>query len=455
MAYLCSLAFILYIDRICIGQAAEKMKADLNLSNSQFGMVGGAFMIAYGIFEVVTGHWGDRYGSRRVLTRIVIWWSVFTALTGCVQRFSLDSGWRVPMPWTDAQGLRIEITLVYNSFVLLLLVRFLFGAGEAGALPNAARVISRWFPEGGRGPAQALISMSAQVGGAVAPPAAAYLIVTVGWRWAFIIFGSLGVVWAFFFSRWFRDDPAKHQAVNPPELQFIRGGLPAESLHWAAVEHPAIPWKVVLLCPNIWLLGVAIACTSFYSYMLFLWFPNYLKEGRGAGELASGWLASLPLALGAGGVLFGGFLGDWLTKRTGSRRLALGSMGAGGLLCAGVLVTSSIFAADTRVATVLCALAFMFSDIQLAAWWAAMGDIGGRHLGALFGFCNMIGIGGGFVSQVSLGFFLDYMHDKLGLTGRAQWDPAFYVFGGLMFCGAVCWLFINPSLPAVPEEKTK
>src|SRR5262245_11909236 len=186
MAYLCSLAFILYVDRVCISQAGTSMKKDLNLSNTQWGLVGGAFMIAYGAFEIITGHWGDRFGSRRVLTRIVLWWSAFTALTGCVWYFSFAVGGVV----------------IFNSFMLLLLVRFLVGAGEAGALPHAARVISIWCPPGRRGPPQALISASAQLGGALAPPVAAFLILSVGWRWAFVLFGSLGIVWAWLFARW-------------------------------------------------------------------------------------------------------------------------------------------------------------------------------------------------------------------------------------------------------------
>src|SRR6185503_4350507 len=125
MGFLCSLAFVLYIDRICIGQAGTAMKAELGLSNSQWGLVGVAFQIAYAIFEPTTGHWGDRFGSRRVLIRIVLWWSVFTALTGCVWKFSWESGWRVGLGWGP------EVPLLFDSFLLLLLIRFLFGAGEA------------------------------------------------------------------------------------------------------------------------------------------------------------------------------------------------------------------------------------------------------------------------------------------------------------------------------------
>src|SRR4051794_32627644 len=213
MGYLCTLAYILYIDRICIGQAGTVMKAELGLSNFQWGLVGVAFQIAYAVFEPTTGHWGDRYGSRWVLTRIVLWWSAFTALTGCVGKFTFP----------------LLPGIALNGFLLLLLVRFLFGAGEAGALPNAARVISPWFPPRRRGAAQALISPSAQIGGATAPWVAAYFIQSpyVGWRLAFAIFGSLGLVWAFFFARWFRDDPATHPAVNDAERRYILGGRPA------------------------------------------------------------------------------------------------------------------------------------------------------------------------------------------------------------------------------------
>jgi sugar phosphate permease len=431
MGYLCALSYILYIDRICIGQAGTVMKAELDLSNFQWGLVGVAFQVAYAVFEPATGHWGDRYGSRRVLTRIVLWWSAFTALTGGVWKFSAE----------------LLPGLVVNGFLLLLSIRFLFGGGEAGALPNAARVIAQWFPPGRRGPAQALISTSAQIGGATAPWVAAYFIQSeyIGWRLSFVIFGSLGVVWAFFFVRWFRDSPATHPGVNDAERRYICSDQPPVGPDGdrAGREHCAVPWGQVLRNRNIWLLGAINACSSFYSYMLFLWFPTYLKEGRGLDELTSGRMGSLPYLFGATGVLLGGYLGDWLTARTGSRRLALGGMGTVGLTLAGVLVASSVRANTPLVAVLLCSIGYFFSYLQLAARWAAMGDVGGRHLGAMFGLCNMIGLSGGAISQVLLGQFVDHMK-RLGLEGRAQWDPAFPLYGGVLVAGGLLWLFVNP-----------
>jgi sugar phosphate permease len=185
--------------------------------------------------------------------------------------------------------------------------------------------------------------------------------------------------------------------------------------------------------------------------MLFLWFPTYLKEGRGLEEVRSGQLGSLPYLFGATGVLLGGYLGDWLTTRTGSRRLALGGIGTAGLLLAGTLVGSSVLADEPLAAVLLCSVGHFCSYVQLAVWWAAMGDIGGRHLGALFGLCNMIGLAGGGVSQVFLGWFADHMKG-LGFEGRPQWDPAFYVYGGVLIAGGLLWLFINPRRPVVPAD---
>src|SRR6187401_3375083 len=167
LLFMCTLALLLYIDRICIGQAESSIRAELGFSKAAMAWVFNAFMLAYCLFEVPTGHWGDRFGSRGVITRIVIWWSIFTALTGAA-----------------------------FGFYSLVAFRFLFGAGEAGAFPNAARVVTNWFPPGERGMARGAVTMTSQLGGALAPPLAAALIGLVGWRWTFLAFGVLGVVWA-------------------------------------------------------------------------------------------------------------------------------------------------------------------------------------------------------------------------------------------------------------------
>ena len=150
LALLFSLSIITYIDRVCISVAGPRMQQDLAIPPDLWGWVVGAFAFSYAAFEIPTGALGDRLGPRRVLTRIVVWWSLFTTLTGTV-----------------------------SNYFLLLATRFCFGAGEAGAYPNSSTAISRWFPAAERGRAQGLVWMASRVGGAVSP----FLVIPIQRRW--------------------------------------------------------------------------------------------------------------------------------------------------------------------------------------------------------------------------------------------------------------------------------
>jgi MFS transporter, ACS family, glucarate transporter len=442
LAWLCSLAFILYLDRLCISKAAPQIEEELGISHTAMGFVFGAFTIAYGLFEVPTGRWGDRFGSRGVLTRIVLWWSLFTVLTGCVWPFHLDAGYRVHLFW-------IDLPLFFDSFLLLLLIRFLFGAGEAGALPNAARVVARWFPAGGRGPAQGMINTATLIGGAAAPVIAAYVIDLGGWRWTFLLFGVVGAVWAVGFYRWFRDSPAEHPATNEVERRFIAGDTGGLKL----AEHAPVPWGRVLCNANIWLLGGIITCCAFASYMYFFWYPTYLEKGRGLESVLSGWLSGMVLAAGAVGATLGGYLSDWLVRLTGSRRHSRRWIGFSCLAASALALLASVKCDNAMVATSFTALACLCAYAVLATWWAAVTDISGKHLGTLFGLMNSLGVPGAFASQVFFGWFADWRNAH-GFQGRDQWDPGFYLYAAVLLAGAVGWLFVDTTKPVVEPAQS-
>ena len=173
---------ITYLDRVCISVAGPLMQRDLHIGPVGWGWVTGMFTVSYCLFEIPTGVLGDRIGPRRVLTRIVIWWSAFTALTGAV-----------------------------TGYVPLLITRFLFGAGEAGAFPNASIVVSRWFPPARRATMCGVLLMSSQIGGALAPLLVVPIQSRYGWRASFFVFGALGIGWAGAWYAWFRDSPP-HEA---------------------------------------------------------------------------------------------------------------------------------------------------------------------------------------------------------------------------------------------------
>jgi sugar phosphate permease len=361
------------------------------------------------LFEVPTGRWGDRFGSRGVLTRIVVWWSAFTALTGAV-----------------------------TSLTVLIAVRFLFGAGEAGAYPNAARVIARWFPLEERGRVQGLMLTSAQLGAAIAPAMAAYLILAVGWRWTFVMFSLFGLVWAAVFFRWFRDDPAEHPATNKAELKLIEQGRGA-----GPVEHSQpIPWRRMVANRNIWLLGMIQTCSSFVSYMYMGWYPTYLEKGRGVGPVEAGWLSSLVLAGAAVGCLASGFITDWLARVTHRNPLRHRLYGFFGTAVSAAALWAGIECETALATSIWASVAFMAAISQQATFWTVTMEISGKHLGTIFGLMNSLGVPGAFASTLFLGRFADWMQAR-GHEGRAQWDPAFYVYAAILLVGAFCWLAVD------------
>jgi len=428
LAFLAAMTFILYLDRACINQAAPVIKKELGISDTRLGFVFGAFTLAYAVFEIPAGWWGDRYGSRRILTRIVVWWSLFTALTGAALGFGT-----------------------------LLVIRFLFGAGEAGALPNCARVLRGWFPDSSRGRAQGFVTTAMMIGGAAAPVASQWLIDRVGWRWSFVVFALTGVAWALAFYAWFRDDPAEHPATNDAERRLIAArrkpresagtaqeALAAELAPDKAEVHGPIPWDRVISCANIWLLGAVLMTMSAMYEVLSSWYPTYLQNARGASQDLSSRLASLVLTSGAVGAFFGGWLTDWLVQKTGSPRwgrTAQAVVGAG-LSSVGILV--SIWTDSTVAASAFVALAAFGVQLQLPSWWASATQVSGRHLGALFGMLNMMGGVGRILSQLFVGSFADW-RKSLGYSGRAQWDPALYAYVVVALIGMVLWSQINPE----------
>src|SRR5215813_494889 len=178
VAYAIALAVITYIDRVCISQALPAMRKDLGLGPVEEGAIFSAFGWAYALFEIPGGYLGDRIGPRAVLARVVLWWSFFTAATG----------WA----W---------------NFMSLAVTRFLFGMGEAGCFPNLTKTFTTWLPPKERVRAQSMMWLSARWGGAFTPLLVVQVMLLIGWRHSFESFGVLGVIWAFFFYRWFRNDP--------------------------------------------------------------------------------------------------------------------------------------------------------------------------------------------------------------------------------------------------------
>ena len=405
-----TLAILSYIDRVCISQAAPVMSADLGFSKTQMGAIFGAFTLAYALFEIPGGWLGDWIGPRRVLTRIVLWWSTFTAATGLA-----------------------------SSFWSLAAIRFLFGAGEAGCFPNLTKAFSIWLPFREQVQAQGLLWTFARWGGAFTPPLVIFVFRYMSWRWAFVLFGALGIVWAMWFFFWYRDNPRDHPAVNSAEQALL------EQNQRLATRHVRVPWLKLISSRSVVLLWVQYFCLCFPWYFYVTWLPTYLQEGRKLSPAASAGYAILPLLLGGFGCLFSAFLSRRLSRRSGNIRSSRRALACAGFLGAGLMLLVSIQLTNPAAAMIVMGLAGFCNDLIMPPSWAACMDIGGKYTGTVSGSMNMMGNMAGFVAPVMGGFILQQT--------RGDWNLFLYLMAAMYLAGTLCWPFIDAVTPLEVEDQ--
>ena len=434
LGFACSLALLTYLDRICIMQARQSIKDDLGFSESDMGLIFAAFMVGYMLLEVPGGWMGDRWGSRRVVTGIVLAWSLFTALTGCIWPFVWDSGRQLQLG-------SLAVPLAVNSLAMMLLVRFLFGLGEAGAFPNITRIIRDWFPADKRASALGWIWTCARLGGALAPVLLSLLTVLLGWRQAFWLFGLIGVSWAMLFFVRFRDRPEEDPRCNDAERALIRpASAPSDR-----GGHAWPSWRVLAGSPTVW----AVCAASFFIncgwYFYATWQPKYWDEVHGIADTDSGWLTGATFLCGAAGNLLGGFCSDRLLRRGVSRRWSRALIGLCGYLLAGLCVLAAGFAGSVWQAETLLCLGFIANDLTVPIIWAVCTDVGGRCAGTLSGLMNMMGGFGAILSPALLPHAHKWLHASF--DHRVSWRIIFAGLAASWFLGALAWLFIDAGKP--------
>ena len=400
--------FITYLDRICIGLVGKRIITEFHLTNEQFGWVLSAFSLAYALFEIPSGILGDRKGQKMVLTRIVLWWSLFTFLTGA------------------ATGL-----------LSLIIVRFLFGVGEAGALPNASGVISRWLPanELSRGVAGALVGQIA--GAAFAPFIVVPIAMAFGWRTTFFVNAFVGLLWVIVCVRWFRNNPSEMRGITDEEKKFIERNR-------CFVSHSqTISWKKVLANRSLLALVSSFFCSQWGMYFFIAWMPVYLQQGRHFSETNMKFITSLIFIPAIATSLVGGMLSDRLVRKKGLKfgRCSIGmlSMGINSIL----FLIEATTASNTILVTSFIA-GFACQLILGVVAFAVCLDIGGNHVGAVSGFMNCIGQIGAFFLAIVFGKIVDTTHSFI--------SPLF-VIAALLFLGSLLWFAVDPTKKLVLQNE--
>ena len=404
-----SLAMITYLDRACIATLAPGIMRDLGLSTVQMGYVFTAFQLAYGVFEVPTAAWADRRGTRSVLSRIVLWWSCLTAATAAA-----------------------------FSYPVMLAVRFLFGAGEAGAWPCVARTFSRWIPMRERGTVQGIFFAGAHLVGGLTPALIlGWMLPHMSWRAVFVSFGAVGFLWVAVWHSWFRNDPSEHPAVNAAELSRIVAERPRDSAHAAGWRY----WRGLLRNRNMIALSVMYVPNCMMFYFCITWLPTYLKQRHGFDAAALGFFAGLPLIVSMPGDLLGGMVTDRVAARFGLR---IGRCGVGGAayVIAGLALLLAARSSSPVAAATLIAVATGMTMFTLGAAWSTVIEVGRNHVAVVGATMNSIG---------NLAAMLNPLIVAYSVQWFGSWNLPLYVMGVLFLIGAACWTLIDPTRPVFDE----
>lgn len=396
------LTVLLYVDRACISAAKSDISNDLDFSMTDFGWIMAIFTLGYALFQTPAGKLADKYGARGAIASIVAIWSILTAITGAA--------------W---------------NYTSMLIIRFLFGAGEAGAFPALSKVVYNWFPLGERGIVQGINFSGSRLGAAFAMPLVAWLLNEIGWRQTFVVFGVFGVLYGVLWYLLFRDKPENSKYVSPEELKYIKEHRQQPS----NLVSTAVPFSTIIKSTTMWKTMLQYICSNFTFYFSLTWMFPYIQERFGLGLVEAGFYTSIPLIGGAFGNWASGFLVDTIYKKGNlklSRRLPA---------IIGFVLSAIGMIMVTQVSTPVLSIAFMTlavfgADMTLSPSWAFCIDVGEENAGVVSGTMNMAGNLGAFVTIIAFPYFFKW-------TG--SYEPFFITCAVLSLLAILLWWTMDPE----------
>lgn len=395
---LCAMYFITYIDRVNVSAAAEPIKLELGLSNTQLGLAFSAFGYPYLIFQVMGGWFGDRFGARWTLTVCGLIWAAATMLTGAV-----------------------------GGLYSLLAVRVLLGFGEGATFPVATRAMASWLPGGKSGWAQGITHASARIGNALTPPLMVALIAVISWRGSFVVVGFISLLWVVIWAWYFRDDPRSHTGVKPHELS----NLPAPRLPGSGGP---IPWAKLLrrMAPVIFV----YFCYGWTLWTFLSWVPQFMLHNFNLNLKNSALFSGLVFMGGVVGDALGGYISDLILKRTGSLIYARRNMVVFGMAGSLLFSIPILFTRDPVMAALFLSATFFFAELTIGPMWAIPMDIAPAYAGTASGLMNTGSALAAILSPLIFGLIID-------ATGN--WTLPFVGTIALMFIGLVAAFTMRPD----------
>lgn len=409
LGLLCAMYLITYVDRVNLATAADSIKKELQLSNTQLGVLQSAFGYPYLLFQIFGGWIGDTFGPRRTLFVCGVIWAAATILTGFT-----------------------------GGLVTLFVCRLLVGVGEGATFPVATRAMQNWTPFGRRGFAQGLTHAFARLGNAVTPPVVAWLIAAIAWRGSFITLGCVSLVWVVIWFVYFRDSPSEHRGMTPQILATLPNrGVPEHRMRprvpWAALSRRMAPVTIVYFC---------------YGWTLWLyltWLPLYFLHEYRFDLKRSALFTSAVFFAGVAGDYLGGEVSDRILHRTNDLSKARRNVVMFGFLGSFVCLVP-VFLTHNLLA-VIAALggAFFCAEFVIGPMWSIPMDIAGKFSGTAAGMMNTGSALAAILSPIAFGFIID-------ATGN--WQLPFAGSLGFLVLGALLAPTMHPERPFEPAATT-
>ena len=356
-----------YIDRSVFGVVAPMIREQFDIGDADYGLITSGFLLAYGIGQLISGPLIDRLGTKRAFSLAAVFWSVATIL------HALGRG-------------------LWSFFAL----RILLGLAEAANFPAASKAVAQWFPANERSTAVAIFMLGAGLGAIITPPLTVWTLQTLGWQWAFIIPGSLGLIWVFLWQRWYHL-PETHPTIEPTEKALI--------LEQRSNQQSQGSWTALLSYREFWGILIARVVSDFPFYFFLFWLPQYLIDVRGFDLRAIAMFAWLPWVAADLGALTGGSLSSALVTRGYTINRARKTVIWLGAVLVALAVIPAYYTASSALALALICFGLfaiqvkgsvfftlptdLFPADRVATVWGvfgAVGSLGGSILGLLAGY---------------------------------------------------------------------
>ncbi len=400
-----------FLDRTNISIAGVAIQEELGIDNLRLGWIFSAFLLGYAAFQVVGGWLAYRFGPRRVLAAGVLWWGAFTALT------------------------TVGNSRLAHALLLLILIRFSLGAGEAVMYPATNQFVAQWIPVEERGNANGWIFAGVGAGAGLSIPALTWIISHYGWRASFWFSAMIGILLG---SAWYvlaRDLPEQHPLVSAGELHRIQA---TRSTEGARRSDAMLSWRAALCNRNVAALSCSYFSFGYVAWIFFSWFFLYMAQVRGLNLKANAFLSMIPFLAMTVCCLAGGTISDSLSRRFGLRLGRCGIAVFSFCLTAVFLVIGS-HAQSPYAASLILAGGAGALYLSQSSFWAVSADISGERSGVVSGVMNTAcQIGGAITASLT-----PY------LAGRYGWNSAFFFAAALAAAGAFLWLLIDPGRPAI------